>query len=115
MSEIKASYGQPAPSEGDGISMHDKVVDSLMTNRTRLIDDIRARRDIGLARYGTTLQSNNGRNPLLDMYQELLDALVYAEQYKTEGGLYAAKLSKEVEQLCLSVRSTVTDTCGDPR
>lgn len=30
------------------------------------------------------LQANNGRDPLIDLYQELMDAIVYARQYLEE-------------------------------
>jgi hypothetical protein len=93
--------------------MHDKVIEYLMNDKTRLIDDIRARRDVGLARYGTTLQANNGRKALLDMYQELLDALVYAEQYKTEGGRAGGHFFNQLVNICSAAREIITSTCGD--
>ena len=38
-------------------------------------------RDIGGRRkYGTPLQAHNGRDALVDLYQELLDAAVYTRQ-----------------------------------
>lgn len=42
--------------------------------------DMRARDAVGRARYTTPLQANNGRDPLVDLYQELLDATVYCRQ-----------------------------------
>jgi hypothetical protein len=45
-----------------------------------VIDDMRERDAIGRARYGTPLQSHNGRDALMDLYQELLDAVVYIRQ-----------------------------------
>lgn len=40
--------------------------------------------DIGVKKYGTGLQPFNGRDPLLDLEQELRDALVYARQLRYE-------------------------------
>lgn len=42
--------------------------------------DMRARDSVGLARYGTRLQPHNGRDALVDAYQEVLDAAVYLRQ-----------------------------------
>ena len=42
--------------------------------------DLRTRDNLGRATYGTPLLSDNGRDWLVDAYEELLDALVYAEQ-----------------------------------
>lgn len=40
-------------------------------------DDLAARREFGIAKYGTPLRYGNGRNYFNDAYQELLDALCY--------------------------------------
>lgn len=42
--------------------------------------DMRVRDHVGRARYGTPLQPHNGRDALVDLYQELLDAVVYCRQ-----------------------------------
>jgi len=40
-----------------------------------------AERDLsGLKKYGTRLQPHNGRDPLIDAYQEALDLVVYLRQ-----------------------------------
>lgn len=45
-----------------------------------VIEDIEARKAVGLERYGTLLQANNGRDSLQDLYEELLDAATYVRQ-----------------------------------
>ena len=45
-----------------------------------VINDLKAREDLGIKKYGTTLQTNNGRDALNDLYQEILDAAMYAKQ-----------------------------------
>lgn len=45
---------------------------------------LRERAEMGRAKYGTYLRVNNGRNALVDLYQELLDAIMYAEQCNME-------------------------------
>ena len=42
-----------------------------------VIADMMARDQFGLQKYGTHLQPFNGRDALIDLYQELLDAVVY--------------------------------------
>jgi hypothetical protein len=45
-----------------------------------VIDDMKARDQTGQQRYGTPLQAFNGRDPLIDAYQEALDLCVYLRQ-----------------------------------
>jgi hypothetical protein len=42
--------------------------------------DMRVRDHVGRSRYGTPLQPFNGRDALLDAYQEALDLAVYLRQ-----------------------------------
>lgn len=44
------------------------------------IADMRERNEIRFAKYGTRLQAHNGRNALVDAYQEALDLVVYLRQ-----------------------------------
>lgn len=46
----------------------------------RVIERIRHRDRVGAAKYGTSLQAFNGRNPLVDMIEEQLDGAHYGEQ-----------------------------------
>ena len=46
----------------------------------QVIEDMRQRRQTGIERYGTPLQPFNGRNSLIDAYQEALDLCVYLRQ-----------------------------------
>jgi len=66
---------QPLPVPNDGPSMHDLV-----------IQDIQERKAFGLRKYGALLQVNNGRDALQDLYDELLDAIVYVRQLMEERG-----------------------------
>ena len=45
-----------------------------------VIQDFEKRNEVGTAKYGVPLRAGNGRDPLLDLYQELLDAVVYLRQ-----------------------------------
>ena len=60
---------QPLPEINDRPFVHDAM-----------IADIEARKALGAKRYGTPLQPHNGRNALLDAYEEALDLAVYLKQ-----------------------------------
>ncbi len=45
-----------------------------------VVEDMQERDRIGYKRYGTRLQAHNGRDALIDAYQEALDLAVYLRQ-----------------------------------
>lgn len=45
-----------------------------------VIEDMKQRREDGIEKYGTPLMTHNGRNALVDAYQEVLDLAVYIKQ-----------------------------------
>lgn len=49
-----------------------------------VIEDIQARVEAGLLKYGTKLQTFNGRDARWDLYQELIDAVMYLRQEMLE-------------------------------
>ena len=49
-----------------------------------VIVDMQERKAVGIARYGTPLQANNGRDALVDAYQEALDLVMYLRQVLEE-------------------------------
>jgi hypothetical protein len=54
--------------------------------QSRVIADIERRREVGIERYGTALQPHNGRNALIDAYEEALDLAMYLKQRLVEEG-----------------------------
>jgi len=48
--------------------------------QSMVILDIEHRREVGIERYGTPLQANNGRDALRDAYEEALDLSCYLKQ-----------------------------------
>lgn len=66
---VACSSSNPAPIPNNAPSIHDLV-----------IADIRARKELGKQRYGTILQAGNGRDALLDAYEEALDLAAYLRQ-----------------------------------
>lgn len=67
---------QPAPTPNDKPFIWSLVV-----------DDIIERDEKGRQQYGTSLQPENGRDPLIDAYQEALDLVMYLRQelYERDG------------------------------
>jgi hypothetical protein len=76
--ENPAIQSQPAPT-GEGSEITQMV-----------IDDLAARREVGIQRYGRPLRMFNGRNALIDAYQEALDLTVYLRQRLAEDEAKAA-------------------------
>ncbi len=73
------STPEPPPSANDSEPIWDMV-----------IRDMRERDDFGRKNYGTPLQAGNGRDPLVDAYQEALDLCVYLRQAIAERDAGAA-------------------------
>lgn len=62
---------------GAATSQLPPVKNALPAMQDLVIEDIALRKKVGLQRYGTLLQPHNGRDMLLDAYQEALDLCVY--------------------------------------
>lgn len=63
------SAPEPTPTKGQGTPI-----------QVMVIADMPDRMRVGLERYGTYLYPGNGRDALVDLYQELLDAVNYTRQ-----------------------------------
>ncbi len=60
--------------------------------------DLESRAQKGVATYGRRLQPYNGRNALIDAYQEVLDLSVYVKQRLIEEETFVNQLDKEILQ-----------------
>ena len=69
-SNASVNYSAPEPEPNDSKGDVWKLV----------IGDMIDRRSSGITKYGKPLQTHNGRNSLVDAYQEILDAAVYLRQ-----------------------------------
>lgn len=45
-----------------------------------VVEDLKERLEMGIEKYGTPLQPHNGRDPLIDAYQEIMDLALYLRQ-----------------------------------
>lgn len=52
-----------------------------------LIEALKRRMAFGLKKYGRPLETHNGRDPLIDMWEEMLDMVSYWTQYILEQGV----------------------------
>jgi hypothetical protein len=72
--------------------MHDLAADDIRRRHPggrapeigETVRDLMARKQLGLDRYQSLLQAGNGRDALRDLYEELLDGLVYCKQWLEE-------------------------------
>jgi hypothetical protein len=87
MDTVDPTLAQPAPT-GDGESVTDAM-----------IDDLVKRREGGKVKYGCELKTNNGRDSLVDAYQEALDLCLYLRQKIME------KSTSDNEAALLQVRT----------
>jgi hypothetical protein len=98
----EAIYGhEPEPILNQGPCIQDLAIDDCLTAGHKLLAKaIELRKIAGVEKYKTVLQPNNGRNPRMDLYQELLDAIVYARQALYE----AAHSTSEGNADCANMR-----------
>lgn len=84
-----------------------------------VVDDMRARDLEGRRRYGTPLQAGNGRDSLVDAYQEALDLVVYLRQVMAErdlapAGAATAEWMARTRQLVVDLVALAgVEPCGD--
>ena len=92
------SAPEPAPRPGGGLPLWSMVIIGMPAwlpkgspgCKAEIIEplveqDMRDRDASGRSKYGVPLTAHNGRDALVDAYQECLDGIVYATQAVTEG------------------------------
>lgn len=88
---------QPPPTAGEGPAVWPLIYDSTaLVIPDWLRADMRARHELGVAKYGTALKVWNGRDAVIDAYQEALDLIVYAKQARERLGPYSLTRADEV-------------------
>ena len=98
----------PAPKKGRGDVWNDIIMN--LTPGTALRERAEARRMLGISRYGTPLQYGNGRDVALDLEEELLDALAYAQQLGIEeanGYVVNGSYPDEMHLIAIDVQNLV--------
>jgi hypothetical protein len=98
------AHGEPAPIPNGGPSMHDLVCEDLdrrslgsplsRDQNDHLKGIFKERKQYGYDKYGTYLQTDNGRNSRQDALEEAIDLVVYLKQatleYQADGELLTA-------------------------
>lgn len=85
-----ATAQQPAPTAGQGDAVWPRLFESThLVIPEWLRADMKARHELGVARYGTPLEVWNGRDAVVDAYQEALDLVVYVQQARCRLGAYS--------------------------
>ena len=79
---------QPRPKPNDSTPVWEQV-----------IQDMRARDEQGFKTYNTRLQKHNGRNSILDMYEEILDSTVYCKTFLLEANDMKNELDIAIQML----------------
>lgn len=76
-----------------------------------IADDIAARRELGAERYGSVLYAHNGRDALVDAYQEVLDLLVYLAQDDIEHERRSiSDLTRRTLDIAMSIRGRLHES-----
>lgn len=119
---------QPAPRANDRPAIQDLVITDLRNRSVSLdrdpcindrayagvVADIEARKEIGLQRYGTLLQAFNGRDALLDAYQEALDLCQYLRQVNEEDGEITVHIAYgDAIRLTLNLRALIEERTNE--
>lgn len=108
---------EPLPTKNDSPAIQTLVIADVMAmndsrlpldHRPLLVADIEARKQIGIERYGTVLQAFNGRDALMDAYQESLDLCMYLRQAWAEGS-YVAVTYENALRVALHIRALIED------
>lgn len=80
-----AILNQGVPEKGTGPAIINLVLDDIKDYPDTLKTAFIRRAAKGEHTYGYPLQANNGRDALIDLFQEVLDAALYAKQVLEEG------------------------------
>lgn len=72
MSKTSGISKQDAPTPGKEIVLH------------RVISDLNERAEMGKKLYGSYLMTHNGRSALQDLYEEMMDSIMYLAQILME-------------------------------
>lgn len=115
----KRDESQPAPKPGT-VGVVDWIIkewnlsgDKDGTPWARIRDLLRERRAFGVRKYGRILEAHNGRDPVKDAQDELIDGFVYIEQAVIESRkiprLQALAMIELAEAIVADVKTMMED------
>ena len=80
--ELRGYTAAVTPANLDGVyNLLLAIYIGLLESKSNAVEEMQARREFGLKKYGTTLQPFNGRDHIADSIDELGDLLVYVRSY----------------------------------
>lgn len=112
---------EPSPVRNEGPSIWAILIDETRAGhyggdtpeKQHLLEDMATREATGRERCGTPLQAFNGRDAMVDAYQEALDLAVYLRQAQAEGRLQEWNaLVDAAVMLALRIRMRLDDATG---
>lgn len=109
---------QDAPKKNELAPVWEAVIaDEMATgssfNQEYIVPDMQKRNVKGIESYGTPLQPFNGRDALLDAYEEALDLVVYLKQADIEKPTKGfSSLYREARKLVTSLRAELYQRDG---
>lgn len=94
-SDRRFAINTQGPPQGDGAIVLDSVIEVIdgwlgnvsfdkRSGLAEVREDLIARAEVGEKKYGTKLRVHNGHRANVDVYQEVLDALMYSMQARLE-------------------------------
>jgi len=98
---------QPDPIPNDLPASWDLVVEDFTAlypdaqGASQMVSDMRERDQFGHDKYGVRIQPHNGRDNLIDAYQELLDSLVY----------FRSSLFEQDDDVLMQIYLSTLQTC----
>ena len=100
-----ATVKQPMSIAHDGLTVLASIQETGLCRNLEIA--LNARDAIGQETYGTSLQPDNGRDPMVDAYQESLDLVMYLRQSELEGKPRARALLERAVALAESIQSEI--------
>jgi hypothetical protein len=70
----------------------------------QLVDDLDKREAVGIVRYGVSLQVHNGRDPIRDAYEEVLDLCQYLRQAMARGNAEMRHMYQQALGMAVAIR-----------
>lgn len=109
---------QPLPVPTEGPSTHDLAAADILAGdwhtlaalraATGVVQDLAERKAYGLRKYGSLLQTGNGRDFVIDAYEEALDLVAYAR-----GGLDEGVIDRDIYVHALALACALRETLDE--
>ena len=116
-----ASSDQPMPATVNAPRSVDLVISDIRNtingDTTCLCIDLMSRADVGYKKYGVYLQPGNGRDSIIDAYQEVLDCVKYLRTAIHEGRApgWMRRYYHDMLLMAYDMSACINRNCGENR